>query len=165
MTGESLFITHFTNTGSSGRVRRAAFAAPYPGTILPIDLQVLQQQYPTQGDKQTALICQKDAFLCAALGTKIAIHFNKKIGAGFFGGEGFIMQKLGAKTTGLIAIGNMLFGSTLGALAASPTLLLISRLLVATDHRILSGPPPAPRKNRCRPRRSSSRGKSTSETP
>ena len=95
MTGESLFITHFTNLGSV--TRKAAFAAPYPGSILPIDLMELQQRYPHPSgdpDRQTSLICQKDAFLCAAKGTKLSIHFHKKIGAGLFGGEGFILQKL-----------------------------------------------------------------------
>jgi uncharacterized protein (TIGR00266 family) len=82
LTGESLFMTHFTNRmpGKS----RVSFSAPYPGTILPIDLQKMGG----------TLICQKDAFLCAALGTKVSIQFNKKIGAGLFGGEGFILEKL-----------------------------------------------------------------------
>lgn len=80
--GESLFITHFTNQG--GSKARVAFAAPYPGNILPMNLQ----------DLNGTLICQKDAFLCAAKGTKLSIHFNKKIGSGLFGGEGFILQKL-----------------------------------------------------------------------
>jgi uncharacterized protein (TIGR00266 family) len=83
LTGESLFMTHFTNTGGSGK-RHVAFAAPYPGKIIGIDLD------ETGGD----LICQRDAFLAAALGTEITITFNKRLGAGFFGGEGFILQKL-----------------------------------------------------------------------
>lgn len=82
MTGESLFITHFTNTGYGKK--RVAFAAPYPGTILPLNMENIG----------TNIICQKDAFLCAALGTKISITFSKKIGVGLFGGEGFILQKL-----------------------------------------------------------------------
>ena len=82
MTGESLFLTHFKNKGS--RKARVAFAAPYPGTILPINL----------GNIGGKLICQKDAFLCAAFGTKLSVHFNKKLGSGLFGGEGFILQKL-----------------------------------------------------------------------
>jgi uncharacterized protein (TIGR00266 family) len=81
-TGESIFMTHFTNSGAGKR--RVAFAAPYPGKIMPTDLTQFSGQ----------LICQKDAFLCAALGTKVSITFNKRIGAGFFGGEGFILQKL-----------------------------------------------------------------------
>jgi uncharacterized protein (TIGR00266 family) len=83
LTGESIFMTHFTNTGGAGK-RHVAFAAPYPGKIIDIDLD------ETGGD----LICQKDAFLCAALGTEITITFNKRLGAGFFGGEGFILQRL-----------------------------------------------------------------------
>lgn len=84
-TGESLFVTHFTNANRQGRQRRVAFAAPYPGTIIPVNMQNLN------GEK---LICQKDAFLCAARGTKLSIHFNKRLGSGLFGGEGFILQKL-----------------------------------------------------------------------
>jgi uncharacterized protein (TIGR00266 family) len=82
LTGESLFITVFTNGGSG--VHRVAFAAPYAGKILPMDLSKLGG----------TLICQKDSFLCAAKGVSIGIAFQKKIGVGLFGGEGFIMQKL-----------------------------------------------------------------------
>lgn len=82
LTKESIFMTHFTNSGQGKS--RVAFAAPYPGKILPIDLATLG------GD----LICQKDAFLCAAMGTKVTIAFQKKLGAGILGGEGFILQKL-----------------------------------------------------------------------
>jgi uncharacterized protein (TIGR00266 family) len=82
LTKESIFMTHFTNQGRGKS--RVAFAAPYPGKILAIDLKTLG------GD----LICQRDAFLCAALGTKLSIAFQKKLGAGFFGGEGFILQKI-----------------------------------------------------------------------
>ena len=82
VTGESLFMTHFTNQG--GGKTRVAFAAPYPGKIIPVDLSSVGGR----------LICQKDAFLCAAKGTKVGIAFNKKLGAGFFGGEGFILQDL-----------------------------------------------------------------------
>lgn len=80
--GESLFVTHFTNQGQ--RKARVAFAAPFPGSILPINLQNL-------GGK---IICEKDAFLCAAKGTKLSVHLHKKFGSGLFGGEGFILQKL-----------------------------------------------------------------------
>lgn len=80
--GESLFLTHFTNHGRGKR--RVAFGAPYPGKIIPINLV----------DFNGALVCQKDGFLCAALGTKLGIAFQKKLGVGFFGGEGFILQKL-----------------------------------------------------------------------
>ncbi|SDK64568.1 TIGR00266 family protein [Catalinimonas alkaloidigena] len=83
LTGESLFMTHFTNRGYGKQ--HVAFSAPYPGTIVPVDLgQMMRQE----------LIVQKDAFLCAALGTRISITFNQRIGTGFFGGEGFILQKL-----------------------------------------------------------------------
>jgi uncharacterized protein (TIGR00266 family) len=82
ITGESLFMTHFTNSG--GGLQKIAFAAPYPGKIVPVDL--------TEVDGR--LICQKDAFLCAALGTRVGVAFNKKLGAGLFGGEGFILQDL-----------------------------------------------------------------------
>lgn len=82
LTGESLFITHFTNKGHGKQ--QVAFAAPYPGKIIPLDLAEIGEE----------ILCQKDAFLCAALGTKIDLAFNKKFGAGFFGGEGFILQRL-----------------------------------------------------------------------
>lgn len=82
ITGESIFITHFTHQGTGKS--HVAFAAPYPGTIIPLDLD----------DVGGTIIVQRDAFLCAALGTKISLHFNQKLGAGFFGGEGFILQKL-----------------------------------------------------------------------
>lgn len=83
ITGESLFMTAFTNISGSGK-RHVSFAAPYPGKIIPIDLAQL-------GGK---VICQRDAFLCAAKGVSIGIDFKRKLGTGFFGGEGFIMQKL-----------------------------------------------------------------------
>ncbi|MBO9130938.1 TIGR00266 family protein [Bacillus sp. 165] len=82
LTGESLFMTVFTNKGHGKK--HVSFAASYPGKIIPVDLT----EY---GGK---VICQKDAFLCAAKGVAVGIEFNKKIGTGFFGGEGFIMQKL-----------------------------------------------------------------------
>jgi uncharacterized protein (TIGR00266 family) len=82
LTGESLFMTHFTNRGTLKQ--SVAFAAPYPGKIIPMDL--------TQFNGE--LFCQKDAFLCAAFGTKVGIAFAKKLGVGFFGGEGFVLQRL-----------------------------------------------------------------------
>ena len=82
LTGESLFLTHFTNNGPGKQ--RAAFAAPYPGKIIAIDLKNIGEE----------IICQKDAFLCAALGTEVSIAFNRRLGRGFFGGEGFILQRL-----------------------------------------------------------------------
>ena len=82
VTGESLFTTVYTNTATTKL--RVAFAAPYPGKILAMDLRQLGG----------TLICQKDAFLCAARGVSLGIFFQKKLGVGFFGGEGFIMQRL-----------------------------------------------------------------------
>jgi uncharacterized protein (TIGR00266 family) len=82
ITGESLFTTVYTNQ-SAGK-QRVAFAAPYPGKILPMPLRQLGG----------TLICQKDAFLCAARGVSLGIYFQQKLSVGFFGGEGFIMQKL-----------------------------------------------------------------------
>lgn len=82
ISGESLFMTHFTNNAYDKK--RVAFAAPYPGKIVPLDMA----QYNGE------LICEKGAFLCAALGTQISLRFNRKIGTGFFGGEGFILQTL-----------------------------------------------------------------------
>ncbi|PIE03152.1 MAG: TIGR00266 family protein [Acidobacteria bacterium] len=82
LTGESLFMTWFTNMGHGKK--RVAFGAPYPGKIIPIDLKEIGGLF----------ICQKDAFLCAAMGTQLGLAFNKRIGTGLFGGEGFIMQKL-----------------------------------------------------------------------
>jgi len=83
LTGESLFITAFTHNGGGGKAR-LAFASPYPGTIIPMQL----------GELGGRLVCQKDAFLCAARGVSIGIQFQRKILTGLFGGEGFIMQKL-----------------------------------------------------------------------
>lgn len=82
LTGESLFMTHFTHRGSGKS--HVAFAAPYPGTIVPISL----------GNLNSHLIAQRDAFLCAAMGTKLSVTMNKKLGSGLVGGEGFILQKL-----------------------------------------------------------------------
>ena len=82
VTGESLFMTHFTNTG--GGKARIGFAAPYPGSVVPVDLAQIGGE----------IVCQKDSFLCAARGTRVSVTFSKRLGAGFFGGEGFILQKL-----------------------------------------------------------------------
>lgn len=82
LTGESLFMTAFTHLGQGKR--KVAFASPYPGKIVPLNLAELNGK----------IVCQKDAFLCAAKGVSIGIEFQKKLGAGLFGGEGFIMQKL-----------------------------------------------------------------------
>src|SRR6478672_3206716 len=82
ITGESLFMTVFWNRGVGKK--RAAFGAPYPGKIIPIHLAEIGGE----------LIAQKDAFLCAAKGVSVGVAFNKKIGVGLFGGEGFIMERL-----------------------------------------------------------------------
>jgi uncharacterized protein (TIGR00266 family) len=82
ITGESFFITTFYNTGNGKR--HAAFAAPYPGKVIPLDLGMVGGSF----------LCQKDSFLCAAKGIEVEVAFTKRIGAGFFGGEGFILQRL-----------------------------------------------------------------------
>jgi uncharacterized protein (TIGR00266 family) len=82
ITGESFFITNFANNGNGKS--HVAFAAPYPGKIIPLDLGKLGGQF----------LCQKDGFLCAANGIDIEVAFTKRIGAGLFGGEGFILQRL-----------------------------------------------------------------------
>ncbi len=82
LTGEKLFMTSFTHHGFNKA--KISFAAPFPGKIIPIDLTEYGQK----------IICQKDSFLCAAKGTSVGIEFSKRLGRGFFGGEGFIMQKL-----------------------------------------------------------------------
>jgi uncharacterized protein (TIGR00266 family) len=115
ISGESLFLTHFTNTGSNKR--RVAFAAPYPGHIIPIDL--------TQMDGE--LLCQKDAFLCAALGTELSIAFSRKLGAGFFGGEGFILQRLRGDGMAFVHAG----GSVIKKELANETLRIDTGCLVA----------------------------------
>src|SRR6187431_7519 len=82
LTGESLFMTAFTNIGNGKK--KVSFGAPYTGKIIPLDLQMLNGK----------IIAQKDAFLCAAKGVSIGIEFQRRLGTGIFGGEGFIMQKL-----------------------------------------------------------------------
>jgi len=94
LTGESLFMTHFSNSVREGK-KHVAFGAPYPGKIVCIDLD----------EANGELICQKNSFLCAALGTELTIAFNKKIGAGLFGGEGFILQRLRGDGTVFIHAG------------------------------------------------------------
>lgn len=97
VTGESLFMTVFTNTDNIKR--SVSFAASYPGKIIPIDLSQYNEK----------LICQKDAFLCAAKGVSIGVEFTKKLGTGFFGGEGFIMQKLEGDGLVFIHAGGTIF--------------------------------------------------------
>lgn len=82
LTGESLFMTAFTNTGHGKK--KVSFGAPYTGKIIPLDLSILNGK----------IIAQKDAFLCAAKGVSVGIEFQRRLGTGIFGGEGFIMQKL-----------------------------------------------------------------------
>ena len=101
LTGESIFMTHFTNSGQGKK--RVSFAAPYPGKIMPINLSKVGGE----------LICQKDAFLCAAMGTEVSIALNKKIGAGFFGGEGFILQRLRGDGRAFIHAGGTIVKKTL----------------------------------------------------
>ncbi len=93
LTGESIFMTHFSNNGA--RKSRVAFAAPYPGKIIPIDMATMGEE----------LYCQKDAFLCAAFGTSVDIAFQKRLGTGFFGGEGFILQHLSGDGKAFVHVG------------------------------------------------------------
>lgn len=101
LTGESLFLTHFTQRGY-GKAK-VAFSAPYPGTIIPVDLKKIRG----------SLIVQKDGFLCAAMGTKMTIHFNQRFGTGLVGGEGFILQKLTGDGLAFIHAGGTVIEKTL----------------------------------------------------
>ena len=101
LTGESIFLTHFTNVGFGKK--EVSFAAPYPGSIIPIDLN-------TTGHE---IICQKDAFLCAAKGTQVSIAFSQRLGTGFFGGEGFILQKLKGDGLAFLHAGGTVIEKTL----------------------------------------------------
>jgi len=103
VTGESLFTTVFHN--ESQQKRKVAFAAPYPGRIQPVHLQEVGGE----------VICQKDSFLCAAKGVSLGIAFNKRFGAGLFGGEGFIMQRLQGDGWVFMHAGGMLEERTLAA--------------------------------------------------
>lgn len=102
LTGESLFMTHFTNRGN--RKAKIGFSAPYPGTVIPVDLARVPNN---------ELIVQKDGFLCAALGTKVSITFNKRIGSGLVGGEGFILQKLRGDGKAFVHAGGTVIERTL----------------------------------------------------
>ena len=102
LTGESIFMTHFTNQGN--RRAKVGFSAPYPGTVIPIDLS----QCPSN-----QLIVQKDGFLCAALGTQISITFNKRLGSGLVGGEEFILQKLQGDGKAFVHAGGTVIERTL----------------------------------------------------
>lgn len=97
LTGESLFMTAYTNVGQGKK--RVSFASPYPGKIIALDLLRL-------GGK---IICQKDAFLCAAKGVSVGIEFQRRLGTGLFGGEGFIMQKLEGDGMAFVHAGGHVF--------------------------------------------------------
>ena len=101
LTGESLFMTAFTNIGTGKK--RVSFASPYPGKIIPLDLRELGGR----------IIAQKDAFLCAAKGVSIGIEFQKRLGTGIFGGEGFIMEKLEGDGLAFVHAGGHVFERTL----------------------------------------------------
>ncbi|MCR4399723.1 MAG: TIGR00266 family protein [Syntrophomonadaceae bacterium] len=116
VTGESFFITTFLNTGS--RVARVAFAAPFPGKIIPLDLGALGGTF----------IVQKDGFLCAAQGIDIDIAFTRRIGAGLFGGEGFILQRLSGEGLAFVHAGGSIVQREL---QAGETLRLDTGCLVA----------------------------------
>jgi uncharacterized protein (TIGR00266 family) len=120
LTGESLFMTTFTNRGDSKQ--RVTFAAPYAGKIVPMDLAQLEGK----------IICQKDAFLCAAKGVQIGIEFQRKLGTGLFGGEGFIMQKLEGDGMAFVHAGGFILERQL---AAGETLRVDTGCIVAfTQH-------------------------------
>lgn len=101
LTGESLFMTAFTNIGQGKK--RVHFASPYPGKIIPLNLMELNGR----------VICQKDAFLCAAKGVSVGIEFQKRLGTGIFGGEGFIMQKLEGDGMAFVHAGGHVFEKNL----------------------------------------------------
>src|SRR5215207_1990291 len=103
VTGESLFVTTFTARGAGREV--VAFAAPYPGKLIPIHLE--------QHDGE--IICQKDSFICAAKGVQLSIAFQKKIGVALFGGEGFIMQRLAGDGIALVHAGGTVMQRDLSA--------------------------------------------------
>ncbi|KRG14924.1 TIGR00266 family protein [Lederbergia galactosidilytica] len=103
ITGESLFMTTFTNEGSGKK--HVSFASPYPGKIIPMDLEELNGR----------IICQKDAFLAAAKGVTVGIEFQRKLRTGFFGGEGFIMQKLEGDGMAFVHAGGTIFQKDLEA--------------------------------------------------
>lgn len=101
LTGESLFMTTYTQTGT-GKAK-VVFASPYPGKVIPMDLSEMNGK----------IICQKDAFLCAAKGVQVGIEFQKRLGVGFFGGEGFIMQKLEGDGMSFLHAGGTIIKKTL----------------------------------------------------
>ena len=121
LAGDSFFITTFTNDGA--RRRDVAFAAPYPGKILPVDLRQWNGR----------IIAQKDSFLCAAFGVEVSIAFSKRIGAGFFGGEGFILQRLDGDGLAFLHASGTLAEMRL---AAGETLRVDTGCLVAMDESV-----------------------------
>ncbi len=120
LTGESLFMTHFTNNGYGKK--HVAFSAPYPGTVIPINLR------ETNG----GLIVQKDGFLCAAKGTKLSIVLNRRIGAGLVGGEGFILQKLTGNGLAFVHAG----GTVVEKVLNNETLRIDTGCIVAYEEQI-----------------------------
>jgi len=121
LTGESLFMTIFGN--AAGQRRKVAFAAPYPGKIIPMDLHQLGG----------TILCQKDAFLCAAKGISVGVALNKKVGAGLFGGEGFILQKLEGQGLAFVHAGGTIVTKEL---APGEVLRLDTGCLVAFEPRV-----------------------------
>jgi uncharacterized protein (TIGR00266 family) len=121
LTGESLFMTVFSNTG--GRRQKVAFASPYPGRIVALDLKQLGG----------TMLCQKDAFLCAAKGIAVGIAFQKRLGAGLFGGEGFILQKLEGDGLAFVHASGTIVEREL---AAGETLRVDTGCLVAFEPRV-----------------------------
>ncbi len=121
LTGESLFMTVFSNSGSQRRT--VSFAAPYPGSIVPLDLRQLGG----------SMLCQKDAFLCAARGVSVGIAFQRRLGAGLFGGEGFILQKLEGDGLAFVHACGMIVERDL---AAGETLRVDTGCLVAFEPRV-----------------------------
>lgn len=121
LTGESLFMTAYTNVGNV--IKRVTFAAPYPGAIIPMDLSKLNGK----------LICQKDAFLCAAKGVSVGIEFQKRFSVGLFGGEGFIMEKLEGDGMAFVHSGGAILEKDL---KSNETLRIDTGCLVAFTHNI-----------------------------
>jgi len=121
LTGESLFMTVFGNAG--GGKQKVAFASPYPGRIIPIDLE----------QHGGTMLCQKDAFLCAAKGVEVGIAFQKRLGAGLFGGEGFILQKLSGDGLAFVHAGGHVVARDL---APGETMRLDTGCLVAFEERV-----------------------------
>ncbi len=121
LTGESLFMTVFANT--AGERQKVAFASPYPGQIIPIDLR----------QHNRTILCQKDAFLCAAKGISVGIAFQRRLGVGFFGGEGFILQKLEGDGFTFVHAGGAIVARDL---AAGESLRVDTGCLVALEERV-----------------------------